>query len=204
MNEVWKDIPRYENIYEASNYGRIRTHKNKITYTEKHGIRHWKPRILKHRGVNYITGHRVSLWKEGLHKDYLVARLIATTFLEDLIETNMTVNHIDGNRFNNNIDNLEWCSRGENISKAFESGLYKQDKVIIKNIRTKKQHIFISKAKASRFLNRYDGYVSAKCNDKIKIISSKNGEEYNVVEIIKANQKIGTSIERLKHDNISF
>ena len=47
--EVWKDVVGYEDIYEVSNLGRIRTHKNKITYTEQHGIRHWKQRILKQK-----------------------------------------------------------------------------------------------------------------------------------------------------------
>ena len=43
--EIWKDIPRYPG-YQAPNLGRIRTH-NKTTYTERHGERHWKDRILK-------------------------------------------------------------------------------------------------------------------------------------------------------------
>lgn len=43
-DEIWKDIPRYEG-YQVSNYGRIRSY-NKITYTEKHGYRHWKNKIL--------------------------------------------------------------------------------------------------------------------------------------------------------------
>ena len=43
--EIWKDIPGYENIYEASNCGRIRTHKDKVTYTKMHGVRKWKQRI---------------------------------------------------------------------------------------------------------------------------------------------------------------
>ena len=53
------------------------------------------------------TGYRVDLWKDGKPKTFLVCRLVATTFLEDLIDTNMTVNHKDGNRFNNCIDNME-------------------------------------------------------------------------------------------------
>lgn len=89
--EIWKDIPKYEG-YQASNLGRIRTH-NKITYTKKHGVRHWKDRILKYKSVNSNTGYRVDLWINGEPKTFLVARLVATTFLEDLIETSMTVNH---------------------------------------------------------------------------------------------------------------
>jgi hypothetical protein len=80
-------------------YGRIRTF-NKVTYTERHGYRHWKNRILKYKPSEIGkhtgkqgSGYRVTLWKDGKSKDFLVARLIATTFLEDLINTDMTVNH---------------------------------------------------------------------------------------------------------------
>ena len=90
--ELWKDIPGYEGIYEASTNGRIRTKKSKTTYTEKHGVRTWKSRILKGRGNNKQTGARVSLWKDGKYKDHLVARLIAYTFL-GIPDKKLTVNH---------------------------------------------------------------------------------------------------------------
>ncbi|MDD4001057.1 MAG: NUMOD4 domain-containing protein [Bacilli bacterium] len=201
MNEIWKDIPNYEKIYQVSNFGRVRTHKNKVTHTERFNKRRWKQRILKDKGANVRTGYRITLWKDGKPKDYLVARLVATTFLDNLIETKMTVNHIDGNRFNNKITNLEWCSRKENISKAFENGLYKQDAVIIQSLKTKKIKQFRSKAEASRFLNRNVAYVSAKSFDIEKNISSKSGEEFKIIKIIKANQKQGTSLERLSNEN---
>lgn len=50
MEEIWKDIPRYKG-YQASNFGRIRTH-NKTTYTKRHGERHWKDRILEFKPSN--------------------------------------------------------------------------------------------------------------------------------------------------------
>lgn len=123
MTEQWKDIPDYEGIYQASNLGQIRTHKDKVTFTKRHGNRHWKQRILKPKGNNTVTGHRVTLWFAGKPKDYLVSRLVCTTFHENLIDSKMTVNHKDGNRLNNHIDNLEWLSRGDNIRHAFENNL---------------------------------------------------------------------------------
>ena len=126
--EIWKAIPHYEGIYEASNFGRIRTCEGKITQTQHHGIRHWKQRILKPKGETYATGYKVTLWKDGKSKDWLVARLVAMTFLG---ESNLTVNHIDGNRFNNCIENLEWCSLADNIKKGFELGLYKNQKNVL-------------------------------------------------------------------------
>ena len=78
-NEVWKDIPGYEDIYQASNYGRIRSSEGKTTYSRKHGVRHWKSRVLKLKVDNQFS-KRVSLWKDGKQKDFLVHRLVAATF----------------------------------------------------------------------------------------------------------------------------
>ena len=64
MEEIWKDIAGYENIYEVSSFGRVRTSKNKVTHTERHGERKWKQRYLKDKTPNG-RDVRVSLWKHG-------------------------------------------------------------------------------------------------------------------------------------------
>lgn len=109
MSENWKAIPGYEGLYEASTLGRIRTAEGKTTSSRRFFKRVWKQRILKGRGSNPRIGYRVSLWKDGKEKDWLVARLVAMTWIDGYCE-GMTVNHKDRNRFNNNIDNLEWLS----------------------------------------------------------------------------------------------
>ena len=129
MVEIWKDIPNYEGIYQASNFGRIRTHEGKTTDNALHGRRVWEMRVLKGRG-KANSGYRVSLWKDGKCKDFLVARLIAATFIENLIDSEMTVNHKNGNRFDNRVDNLEWLSREDNIRHAFNTGLMKFCKTV--------------------------------------------------------------------------
>ena len=63
MEEIWKDIEGFKG-YQVSNKGRIRTF-NKVTYTHKHGERHWKNKILRYKGNTYKTGYRVDLWREG-------------------------------------------------------------------------------------------------------------------------------------------
>lgn len=108
MEEIWKDIPDYEGIYQASSLGRIRTAPDKTTYTELRGVRHWKTRIMKGRGNNKQTGARVGLWKNGKCKDWLVARLVAITFLGEPKGENNTVNHINGNRLDNRIE-IKYC-----------------------------------------------------------------------------------------------
>lgn len=159
--EEWKDIAGYEGIYEASTLGRIRTKEGKTTFTERHGVRHWESRMLKYRGSNKVTGNRVSLWKNGASKDWLVARLVAFTFL-GIPETKLTVNHKDGNRFNNKIDNLEWLSLSDNIRHGFDTGLYPTVSVSILEKSTLSTFRFKSLADADRFLNRSIGYMSGR------------------------------------------
>lgn len=120
-------------------------------------------------------GYRVDLWKNGKPKCLLVARLVATTFLEDLIDTDMTVNHKDGNRLNNNVENLEWVSRADNIRYGFEHNQYQQINITLYN--DKEEISFRSLALASQFLNRSKGYLS-NCIKKNKKIFSRDGIEY--------------------------
>ena len=166
LEEIWKDIPNY-NGYQVSNLGRVRTY-NKITY--KQGIkRKWKNRILKYKGKTYNTGYRVDLWKDGKSKTFLVARLVAFTFYnEDINNHKLTVDHIDGNRFNNNIDNLELVSLAENIKRGFETGLYScQKRIKIINKKTKEKNIFNSLSKGSQYINYNKGYLSEKIKKNI-------------------------------------
>lgn len=165
MEEIWKAIPKYEDIYEVSNLGRVRTIEGKTTYSNLHGERHWKSRILKFKESKKepFIGYRVTLWKDKKPKDYLVHRLVATTFLENLIDTDLTVNHKDGNRRNNNVKNLEWMSREENIRHAFESDLQTTQKhIVITNVKTGAKAKFRSMAQAGKFFNNNDGYISNK------------------------------------------
>lgn len=162
--------------YQASNYGQIRSY-NKITLTKYHGSRHWKNKILKYKSQEYYkTGYRVTLWKDGKPKDFLVARLVATTFLENLIDTPMTVNHKDGNRLNNKIDNLEWLTRADNIKYGFENNQYKQQKILLFNDEEKKE--FRSLSQANSFLGRNHNYINNCIKNNRKIISS-DGIIYN-------------------------
>lgn len=173
--EVWKDIPGYEGLYQASTLGNIRTVEGKITSSKRYAVRRWKSRILKGRGDNPKTGKRVFLWKDGKAKDWLVARLVALTFLGTPPD-GYTVNHIDGNRMNNAVDNLEWLSLADNIRHGFATGLYPQKAVKLTS-EDGTIHTFRSMSEGDRFLNRRHGYIS-EILKKGRFAKDSAGNEY--------------------------
>ena len=128
--EQWKDIPNYEGLYQASNMGRIRTCEGKITSSARFKKRVWKQRVLKQKKQARRSGRldcRVSLWKDGNVKTWLVARLIAMTWCKGYMPE-MTVNHINCDTADNRACNLEWVTHKENILLGFQNGLYPQAK----------------------------------------------------------------------------
>lgn len=161
--EKWRPIPGFEGIYEASSHGRIRTAEGKTTTSRKHGIVHWKQRILKQHTVARKSGSgsdaRVTLWKDKEPHYFLVSRLVALTWCPGFSK-DKTVNHIDGDPANNKADNLEWVSLSENIRKGFEAGLFSSQKAVILTDPQGKNMSFRSMAEASRFLGKGAGYIS--------------------------------------------
>lgn len=114
MQEIWKPIEGYEGQYEASNTGYIKSIERDVM--RKDGKKyHRKERILKtwvDRG-GYL---QVSLYdKKRKKKTCKVHRLIGLTFLRT-VEGKGEINHIDEDKTNNAVWNLEWCTRKENIN----------------------------------------------------------------------------------------
>ena len=109
-NEIWVDIEGYEGLYKISNYGRVksleRIIKNKFGDCLYKEI--IKKNILSKRGY-YI----ISLCKNSIEKQYYVHRLVAINFIPKENEKTQ-VNHIDSNKLNNSLDNLEWVNNREN------------------------------------------------------------------------------------------
>lgn len=178
MEEMWKDIPNYEGLYQASTLGGIRTCEGKTTSNQKCLQRHWKQRVLKQKLVGN-SSYMVCLWKEGTPKYYLVHLLIATTFLENLIDTKMTVNHINGNRLDNRLENLEWMTLADNIRHGFDTGLYYSTKKKCTLISGNEIINFDSISSACRFLKRRVAYIRG-CLDAGCRITSADGKEYKI------------------------
>lgn len=121
MKEIWKDIKGYEGLYQISNLGRVKSLQRKVK--NKNGYRIIKEKIL----CNYKNNNGyycVNLRKECNIDIRLIHRLIAEYFIPNP-NNYPIINHKDGNKLNNKIDNLEWCTQQHNIREAFRLGLNK-------------------------------------------------------------------------------
>lgn len=116
--EIWKDIKNYKGYYQVSNFGNIRSVRRTIKHPwNKFRIRNGK--VLK-PSINYDGYKHVVLSKDSIRKSFDVHRLVAETFID---KTDVIVNHKDGNKLNNNVENLEWMSHQSNMTHAKENGL---------------------------------------------------------------------------------
>lgn len=132
---------------------------------------------MKGRGDSYTTGKRVSLWKNGKVKDWLVARLVAMTWC-DGYSNGMTVDHINGDRLDNRASNLEWVPLSVNIQRGFASGLYKRIQNPISLLDSYgNTYTFRSMAEGSRYLGRSHSYLHNAIKHGLQI-SDINGVQY--------------------------
>lgn len=102
MKEIWKDVVGYEGLYQVSNLGRVKSLIRNV--------------VMKQR-LNKDNYPEIVLFKNGKHKTFTVHRLVALAFIpNDDVTTKTQVNHIDEDKTNNKISNLEWCTPEYNVS----------------------------------------------------------------------------------------
>lgn len=181
MEEIWKDVVGYENIYEVSNFGNVRTHKNKRSWSKRHNTwRYWKQRQLKNKTPKG-RDVRVTLWKDGKLKYWLAHRLVAYAFIPNADETKNSINHIDGNPKNNRVENLEWCNHKENNNHAFDNGLKTTNKkTTLLRLSDNKIFNFRSMGKASLFLGHSSGYISNTLKRNKDEFTDEEGNLYKI------------------------
>ena len=164
MQEIWKPIPNTKNQYEASNFGNIRS------------LRKGKIKILR-----LCKNSRGYMSVGVFGKVFSVHRLILKTFKPIPNENKFVINHIDGDKTNNNLNNLEWCTQKFNISHSKMMGRHyvfsddereKAKDNRLNAIRKKvlcieTNEIFESISAAARAKNTYVQNICHCCNKKL-------------------------------------
>ena len=120
MLEEWKDIKGYEGYYQVSDCGKVRS-LNRIVkhgYSKRQAV---KGRVRKNHLTlaGYLT---ITLSREAKYEIFAIHRLIGLHFIKNP-KNKKTINHIDGNKLNNCVDNLEWATHSENTLHAYKLGM---------------------------------------------------------------------------------
>lgn len=175
--EVWKDIKGYEGYYQISNYGRVASiQRTFICKDKKPQTRHFmilKPTKEKH---GYML---IKLTKNDNHKGFLIHRLVAQAFIPNA-NNKPEVNHINGNKEDNRVPNLEWVNRSENMRHridvlGFKGGMFgktgklnPKHKIVIQIKNNKVVREFFGSHEAERITGISSGSIRAACRGEHK------------------------------------
>lgn len=164
--EIWKDIKGYEGLYQVSNEGRVKALSRVVK------SRWGTPKPLKEKEIREIVDSlgysRLSLSKDGNVKAHKIHRLVAEAFLVGEGQ----INHIDGNKQNNHVSNLEFCTQRENNIHAQETGL-KPSKYYIPIVCNETGELFESKSALARSLGISGIMVSSYIRGNMKHLKGK-------------------------------
>jgi predicted XRE-type DNA-binding protein len=111
MEEIWKDIEGYEGLYQVSNRGNVKA------------LNKWSKGALKDLTLFKNSYHKVNLYKNNKQKTFYVHQLVGKAFIDNP-NNRKAINHIDCNRINNNVSNLEWVTPLENTTHAIKNNLF--------------------------------------------------------------------------------
>lgn len=180
-NEIWKDIKGFEGKYQISNFGRVKSLERQIIPTSPYQ----KSKRCRTRILKICIGAHGYFHVSLSGRKYCIHRLLAETFIENP-DNLKCVNHKDGNKLNNSLNNLEWCSHSYNNIHAFELGL-KFSNIFIKliNIKTKEILYFRSLEDVKKYLHISHRLLNSKTipcilRDTYKV-ESVSFEEYNKI-----------------------
>src|SRR5215467_11222099 len=162
LEEIWKSVGiingiDFRELYEISTFGRIKSLKRKILQGNNSKI--ISERLMAAKLSPTEKYLKTTLYKDGKSLTIRIHRLMAQIFIPNP-ENKAIENHIDGNKLNNRIDNLEWVSTQENSLHAFSKGLNsKRFEIIVYNLNNEYLHCYPSIRECARELKIGDTFI---------------------------------------------
>ncbi len=125
MGEEWSIVSEFDGIYSVSNLGRIKTNDHIRHYNIAGGVRsRFVIGRIRKQSISKFGYYYVQFRFPDRRKNVYVHRYVAKSFIPNP-DNKEWINHKDGNKLNNHISNLEWCTPSENLKHAFRTGLKK-------------------------------------------------------------------------------
>lgn len=132
--EIWKPIKDFEGYYEISSMGRVRSLEREVWNKANQCFQHVASKMLHPHPVSKEYPYlKVHLVRDGVHKNGVIHRLVTEAFIPP-VEGKPHINHKDGDKFNNTVDNLEWVSQIENMAHSLSNGLHHSVKLSQKQV----------------------------------------------------------------------
>lgn len=165
--EVWKKIPYTSGMYSVSKSGKVKSN-DRFSVNSLGVKRFYKGQLLKSYKSGWGGYYYVQLTgKKGRFRE-CIHRIVAKVFIPNP-NNKPQVNHKDGNKHNNRVDNLEWCTQEENIQHAYDTGLT--------NIRSGKESPNYGKrgisTQSKRVIDVETGKIFVSCNQAAEYIGVK-------------------------------
>lgn len=184
VTEIYKDIKGYEGLYQVSNLGNVKSLQRNYTNSrgQKRVIQECVLKTNKKR-----TGYlEVSLSKDKILKSFLVHRLVAKNFIiNDDIINKVDINHIDGDKTNNHINNLEWVTKSDNTKHAYNNNLSNFRDKIFKNLNTINEKTSYKKIVFIKGSTILEFNSTSEASDMLQL------DRDNITRAIRKNQKVG-------------
>jgi hypothetical protein len=170
---MFKSVKGYEGLYEVNEIGEVYS----CERTTSNG-KHLRRKRLK--GGSFSNDYKfVCLRKDGVNKNHSVHRLVAETFIPNPLNLS-DVNHKDGNKLNNHVSNLEWCSRSENLAHAVRIGLVENQckirRKVILTFEGNKQILFSTMKDCAEFFGFKKGWLQNRIRKYGCVFNYKNYE----------------------------
>lgn len=183
LGEIWKDIEGYEGIYQVSNLGRVKSIARKVKYSRgNHSYYQYQQERLLSANQKSNGYLECSLYKDSKRTHKYIHRLVADAFIDN--PNNLpVVNHIDEDKQNNKVDNLEWCTvsynntYGTRIDRKVKNTDYRKNSRKIIGEKNNIRIVFYSIVAAKKITNINRSSIESVLSGRIK--SSKGWYFYD-------------------------